>query len=135
MRERLAQPVCRLEQFRQPDIGGERAADRALGALGGVVDARLVGIHGGAVDDRYAWHAGPRAWRVRREVSMPRFGVSPGWNARITRRRCRPAPPCRGSRAPAGRAAASARSPGTRARTERAWAGRSARARAHWCRA
>jgi hypothetical protein len=46
-----------LEQFRQSDIGIERPAYRPAGVLGGVVDARLLGVHVGAVDDCNACHA------------------------------------------------------------------------------
>ena len=49
--QRGAQVLAGLEQFRQADIGVVRPAHDAARLLGRVVDARLLGIHVGAVDD------------------------------------------------------------------------------------
>jgi hypothetical protein len=61
---RGAQGLARLEHLRQADIGVVRPADDAARLLGRVVDACLLGVHIGTVDDGDARHA------------MPRFDVS-----------------------------------------------------------
>src|SRR5881227_767173 len=60
-REGGAYVLRRLEQFWQPDIGMVGPADDAARLLGRVVDARLLGVHVGAVDDGDARHAIPPA--------------------------------------------------------------------------
>src|SRR5262249_51358364 len=50
------QVLASLEQFRQSDVGIVRPAHDPTRLLGSVVDTRLLGVHVGAVDDRYARH-------------------------------------------------------------------------------
>ena len=56
-RQRGPQVLAGLKQFRQPDIGMIRPAHDAARCLGGVVDARLLGVHVGAIQDGDACHA------------------------------------------------------------------------------
>ena len=56
VRQRFAHVLRGFKQLRQADIGGVRPADDAASGLGGVVDAGLLGVHVGAVDDGDAWH-------------------------------------------------------------------------------
>src|SRR5262249_4221287 len=55
-RQTRPQVLARLEYLRQADVGVIRSADDAARLLGGVVDARLFGVHVGAVDDWNACH-------------------------------------------------------------------------------
>src|SRR5262249_12828927 len=70
--ERAAHILRGLEQFRQADIGEVRSAHDATRRFGRVVDARLFGIHVGAVDDGDARHAISLSWfkTCMREASI-----------------------------------------------------------------
>jgi hypothetical protein len=65
-RQRGPQVLASLEQFRQSDIGRVWPAHDSAGCLGCVVDARLFGVHVGAVQNCYAWHASPQSEFVLR---------------------------------------------------------------------
>ena len=63
--EQVGRPAVMLDDlkhFRQADIGVVRPADDAARLLGRVVDACLLGVHIGAVDDGDARHAMPPVW-------------------------------------------------------------------------
>src|SRR5262249_41003293 len=61
-RQRGAHVLASLEHLRQADIGVVRPAHDAGRLMRYVVDARLLGVHVGAVEDCNARHAGPPAW-------------------------------------------------------------------------
>jgi hypothetical protein len=73
-RERTPQILGCFEQFRHADVGVVRPTQGAVGRLGCVVDARLLGVHVGAVDDGDAWHAFSPAlgvlWRGEASIDL-----------------------------------------------------------------
>ena len=94
-RQRGPQVLAGLEQFRQPDIGMVRPAHDAARCLGGVVDARLLGVHVGAIHDGDACHAVSHApdFVCGREASIDarvaRAATRNAWGACVFRSRSR----------------------------------------------
>src|SRR5262245_66626903 len=56
LRQTAPEVLASLEQFRQSDVGVVRPPDDATRLLRCIVDARLFGIHVGAVNDLYPSH-------------------------------------------------------------------------------